>query len=188
MLPSGVFERNPNRPGTIMLRASALGMLHMVASSQRWALLAASWPMPATPWIWVLTRVLMAEIAMNAANAATTARRTIPAVSLFAIVPSPANAWYATNAATTRLKMAPMSKASITPKPTAKPARATLTQRLGEVSSASAASARKSQPKLKGWDATPQQAVEKKSEFKAAARSEEHTSELQSLRHLVCRL
>src|ERR1019366_8435531 len=67
------------------------------------------------------------------------------------------------------LKMAPMSKASITPKPTAKPARATLTQRLGEVSSASAAKARKSQPKLKGWDATPQQAVEKKSEFNVAA-------------------
>src|ERR1035441_9591242 len=65
--------------------------------------------------------------------------------------------------------MAPMSKASITPKPTAKPARATLTQRLGEVWSAKAAKARKSQPKLKGWDATPQQAVEKKSEFKAAA-------------------
>jgi hypothetical protein len=62
-----------------------------------------------------------------------------------------------------------MSKASITPKPTAKPARATLTQRLGEVSSARAARARKSQPKLKGWEATPQQAVEKKSEFKAVA-------------------
>src|ERR1017187_4825475 len=67
------------------------------------------------------------------------------------------------------LKMAPMSKASITPMPTAKPARATLSQRLGEVWSARAARARKSQPKLKGWDATPQQAVEKKSEFKAAA-------------------
>jgi len=65
--------------------------------------------------------------------------------------------------------MAPMSKASITPRPTAKPARATLTQRLGEVWSAKAARARKSQPKLKGWEATPQQAVEKKSEFKAAA-------------------
>src|ERR1035438_1297973 len=152
-----------------MLRASALGMLHMVASSQRWALLAASWPMPATPLIWVLTRPLTAQTAMNAANAATMARRTAPAASFLGIVPSPANAWYATNAATTRLKMAPMSKASITPKPTAKPARATLTQRLGEVWSARAARARKSQPKLKGWDATPQQAVEKKSEFKAAA-------------------
>src|ERR1035441_9602250 len=65
--------------------------------------------------------------------------------------------------------IAPMSKASITPRPTAKPARATLSQRLGEVSSANAAKARKSQPKLSGWDATPQQAVEKKSEFKAAA-------------------
>ena len=65
--------------------------------------------------------------------------------------------------------MAPMSKASITPKPTAKPARATRTQRLGEVWSAKAARARKSQPKLKGWDATPQHAVEKKSEFKVVA-------------------
>src|ERR1035437_9386837 len=65
--------------------------------------------------------------------------------------------------------MAPISNASITPRPTAKPARATLIQRLDEVSSARAARARKSQPKLSGWDATPQQAVEKKSEFRAAA-------------------
>src|ERR1035437_5179988 len=65
--------------------------------------------------------------------------------------------------------MAPISNASITPRPTAKPARATLTQRLDEVSSARAAKARKSQPKLSGWDATPQQAVDKKSEFKLAA-------------------
>src|ERR1039458_335860 len=74
-----------------VLSVSALGILHMVASSQRWVLLTASCPMPATPWIWVLTRVLTAEIAMKPANATTTTRRAKPATSLFGAVPSPPN-------------------------------------------------------------------------------------------------
>src|SRR6267378_1535212 len=76
-----------------------------------------------------------------------------------------------TNAATNKLKMAPISKPSITPMPTAKPARVTLSQRRGDDSSAKTARARKLKPKQIGCEATPQQAVEKKSEFSAAAKA-----------------
>ena len=65
--------------------------------------------------------------------------------------------------------MAPISNASITLMPTARPARMILSHRLGAVASPRAARARKSSPKLIGCPATPQQAVEKKSELSAAA-------------------
>ncbi len=126
--------------------------------------------MPATPLIWVPTRVLTADAATKAANAATTASRPTPRAARCARVPSPAHACQSTKPAMTKLKMAPMSKASITPRPTARPARAARSQRRGEERSASAARARKSSPKLRGCAATPQQAVEKKSEFSATAR------------------
>ncbi|MGO9003721.1 MAG: hypothetical protein ACLPYZ_15270 [Limisphaerales bacterium] len=78
-----------------------------------------------------------------------------------------------TKAATNRLKMAPMSAASITLTPTAKPARARRTMRVRrgvavEMDTTSA-KARKSMLKASNWPPTPQQAVAKKVEPKAAA-------------------
>ena len=66
-----------------------------------------------------------------------------------------------------------MSKASITLTPTANPAKASRIQRVsggvaGEMNFTSA-KARKSMLKAIDWPATPQQAVAKKAEFKAAA-------------------
>src|SRR5581483_532351 len=68
------------------------------------------------------------------------------------------------------LKIAPMSKASITPQPTQNPA--TIVQSQGwreEGLRVIAARARKLAPKQIGCEATPHAAVEKKSEFSMAA-------------------
>src|SRR6266404_3065863 len=54
--------------------------------------------------------------------------------------------------------------------PTANPARIVLAQRRGEVSSKSRPRAMKSSPKATVWEATPQQAVERKWELRAAAK------------------
>src|SRR5581483_2242030 len=73
------------------------------------------------------------------------------------------------NAATYRLKMAPTSAPSMTPIPTARPASMTRRQRpRGEVS-INAASARKLIATVRTCAPNPQQAVEKKVEFNAAA-------------------
>src|SRR5436309_963021 len=72
------------------------------------------------------------------------------------------------------LKIAPMSNASMTPMPVAKPARVTLTHLLIAPApeprfSARAARARKFKPKASVCVGTPQHAVERKSEFNVVA-------------------
>ncbi len=74
-----------------------------------------------------------------------------------------------TNAATYKLKSAPMSAPSVTPMPTASPASTTRSQRRGDEVSASAARAKKIMPTVIACAATPQQAAEKKLEFNVAA-------------------
>src|SRR3954470_18844447 len=69
-----------------------------------------------------------------------------------------------------RLKMAPISKPSVTPRPMAKPARTSRNPRIKPVRGEAVPSARKFSPKQIGWPATPQQAVDKKSPFKVPAR------------------
>src|SRR6266404_3569745 len=73
------------------------------------------------------------------------------------------------NAATHRLKIAPMSAPSTTPIPTARPAKGTRSHRRFEEVSTNAASAKKSNAKVIGCEATPQQAAVKKPEFRVAA-------------------
>src|ERR1044071_2045583 len=69
-----------------------------------------------------------------------------------------------------RLKIAPISYASIMFIPTARPARIVLTHRWGDLSSKSRPRAMKLSPNAMVWEATPQQAVERKWELRAAAR------------------
>ena len=80
-----------------------------------------------------------------------------------------------TAAATSRLKIAPTSAASMTLMPTIIPASAKRTERasadIGWRVDAARAKAKKHMPMAISCPATPQQAAEKKSEFKAAAKA-----------------
>ena len=97
-----------------------------------------------------------------------------PPIFLMAGTFSSVSALKKTNAAMNKLKIAPMSAASITLMPTQSPASASLSQRVSGVVSAvletTSPSAKKSMPMAICCEATPQQAVEKKVEFNAAAR------------------
>src|SRR4051794_13899070 len=67
-----------------------------------------------------------------------------------------------------KLKSAPRSKASLTPKPKATPGRVKRAHQRRPVLGAAAPKARKFSPKQIGWPAPPQHAVDKKSPFNAA--------------------
>src|ERR1017187_2710620 len=75
-----------------------------------------------------------------------------------------------TKAATYKLKMAPTSAPSVTAMPTARPPSTTRSQGRRADGFASAARAKKIMPTVTGYDATPQHAVEKKPECRAAAK------------------
>jgi len=64
-----------------------------------------------------------AAVATSAANKPTTATRPQPTVKFFNGFPPASSAWTKTQMAVTTLKMAPISNASMTPMPTARPAR-----------------------------------------------------------------
>src|ERR1039457_4164599 len=75
-----------------------------------------------------------------------------------------------TKAATYKLKMAPISAPSVTAMPTVRPPSTTRSQGRRADGFASAARAKKIMPTVMGYDATPQHAVEKKPECRAAAK------------------
>src|SRR5438445_5752887 len=122
------------------------------------------------PLMAVLNCTLIVWAAIRKANIVTTATPPKPRTTLFAIGPSLLNPQNTPKAATNTLIRAPTSAPSITTIPTASPARMNLShpQRGGVLTMAAAA--RKLQPAASICWPTPQQAVEKKPEFSAAAK------------------
>src|SRR5579871_2104099 len=152
-----------------MLITSDFGKLHSVASFQRAAFVVSSCLVAATPWIWVWINPVIDCAAMNTAKIVTQLTRRNADTSFFPVSPGAASVLYAMNAATNTLKMAPTSAASITQTPTARPASASRIQEMLWKSPTTAASARKHEASAVAGTAMPQHAVEKNSEFNAAA-------------------
>src|ERR1700728_2420631 len=111
---------------------------------------------------------------MKPAKTATTATRPIPRAVLVIIVPSvSARDLKKVKAATNKLLKAPTSAASMTLRPTQKPASAKRIHRMRQgvswLLAATSAIARKLKPMAISTEATPQQAPAKNVEFKIAA-------------------
>src|SRR5262245_48156083 len=149
-------------------KVSVLGRLHCVAKSQRSSLVLVSCCVPTTPLICVLIKVVSIWAEIRPANTATTPVRKMALPKTAGFVPSSTHVWNATNAATYRLKIAPLSPPSITPKPTAKPARIIFNQRKRVGFETKADKARNVTARVNAREANPQQALEKKFPFNAA--------------------
>src|SRR5437899_7439959 len=148
------------------------GRLHWVAKAH-WSaelLFGAVWgaAMLLVPFAMPISGIRTWQAITPAASATITTR--VPLAIFLATVSFSTRDWKTTKAATKKLKMTPLSAPSITAIPTARPARTALSQRLPTRRVFNAARANKNIASVSAREPRPQQVLEQKFTYRAAAR------------------